>query len=563
MTNQNQLHAETPAATTTAAPEPTPASTAAPLTPPAPAPETSSSASSDVGTAGAEAEPTAKRSGASSRKRSKSRQHKGSTAGERTETKGKPSGRRTAGLVDRLLARVELPRVTLERRLLPPKLVAALDAAGLGTPALLPSSAFMSLAAIGAIAGPHVRCEPADGAHGMMGGGLALRVALLAPDRRASPVPAAIMAGAYAAENDQLDLYNVSVERGAERRRAAEQRRRVHEQAVRAAMTLGIPSPPPLTDAIPAKLGARPRIVVLDGAGAAIRAAAAGLTGVLVVDERRVASMAHIGDFHDEPTDALLNAASSGHAVPIADPATGRITMRSFPAGVIGCLAATEFASLHHAGAEQLAATVFVTAAAPPPAGDGAALVELMRSVRAIGDEPVVLRLPAQGDALKTAAAAWSEIAAANTPPLSDFLAGLPDLVRRLAALLHLAATAGAAGGPGGGIAPATVQRAVAIVNTVVVPAAQAVLGPISSSEVERDARRIIAHLQAITSLDHRTFERRTIMRAWQKTMPVPRLDAALGLLLNAGLVAALDKTDAGKGGGQRFEVAEHVYAAA
>ena len=559
MTNQNQLHAETPAATTTATPEPTPASTAAPLTPPAS--KTSSSASSDVGTAGAEAEPTAKRSGASPRKRSKSRQHKGSTAGERTETKGKPSGRRTAGLVDRLLARVELPRVTLERRLLPPKLVAALDAAGLGTPALLPSSAFMSLAAIGAIAGPHVRCEPADGAHGMMGGGLALRVALLAPERRASPVPAAIMAGAYAAENDQLDLYNVSVERDAERRRAAEQRRRVHEQVVRAAMTLGMPSPPPLTDAVPAKPGARPRIVVLDGAGAAIRAAAAGLTGVLVVDERRVASMAHIGDFHDEPTDALLNAASSGHAVPIADPATGRITMRSFPAGVIGCLAATEFASLHHAGAEQLAATVFVTAAAPPPAGDGAALVELMRSVRAIGDEPVVLRLPAQGDALKTAAAAWSEIAAATTPPLSDFLAGLPDLARRLAATLHLAATAGA--GLGRGIAPATIQRAVAIVNSVVVPAAQAVLGPISSSEVERDARRIIAHLQAITSLDHRTFERRTIMRAWQKTMPVPRLDAALGLLLNAGLVAALDKTDAGKGGGQRFEVAEHVYAAA
>jgi len=559
MTNQNQLHAETPAATTTATPEPTPASTAAPLTPPAS--KTSSSASSDVGTAGAEAEPTAKRSGASPRKRSKSRQHKGSTAGERTETKGKPSGRRTAGLVDRLLARVELPRVTLERRLLPPKLVAALDAAGLGTPALLPSSAFMSLAAIGAIAGPHVRCEPADGAHGMMGGGLALRVALLAPERRASPVPAAIMAGAYAAENDQLDLYNVSVERDAERRRAAEQRRRVHEQVVRAAMTLGMPSPPPLTDAVPAKPGARPRIVVLDGAGAAIRAAAAGLTGVLVVDERRVASMAHIGDFHDEPTDALLNAASSGHAVPIADPATGRITMRSFPAGVIGCLAATEFASLHHAGAEQLAATVFVTAAAPPPAGDGAALVELMRSVRAIGDEPVVLRLPAQGDALKTAAAAWSEIAAATTPPLSDFLAGLPDLARRLAATLHLAATAGA--GLGRGIAPATIQRAVAIVNSVVVPAAQAVLGPISSSEVERDARRIIAHLQAITSLDHRTFERRTIMRAWQKTMPVPRLDAALGLLLNAGLVAALDKTDAGKGVGQRFEVAEHVYAAA
>ena len=261
----------------------------------------------------------------------------------------------------------------------------------------------------------------------------------------------------------------------AEQRQAAAGRRRLHEQATKSAMALGNALPPPLPDVAPVQLGPRPRIVVFEGAGAAIRAAAAGLTGVLVVDERRVASMAHVGDFHDEPTDALLNAASSGHAVPIADPATGRITMRAFPAGVIGCLAATEFASLDHAGAAQLDATFSGTAAAPPPAGDGTALVALMRSVRTIGDEPVVLRLPAQGEALKTAHAAWSALSAATTPPLSDYLAGLPDLARRLAALIHLAATAGAAGGPGRGIAPATVQRAVAIVNTMVVPAAQAV----------------------------------------------------------------------------------------
>jgi hypothetical protein len=52
-------------------------------------------------------------------------------------------------------------------------------------------------------------------------------------------------------------------------------------------------------------------------------------------------------------------------------------------------------------------------------------------------------------------------------------------------------------------------------------------------------------------------------MRSWQNSMPTPRLDAAIGLLLAAGLVVALDKTDAGKGGGQRFEVDAQVYAAA
>jgi hypothetical protein len=45
--------------------------------------------------------------------------------------------------------------------------------------------------------------------------------------------------------------------------------------------------------------------------------------------------------------------------------------------------------------------------------------------------------------------------------------------------------------------------------------------------------------------------------------MQAPHLDAALDLLVAAGLVVALDKSDAGKGGGQHFEVDAQVYAAA
>src|ERR1019366_5143284 len=112
----------------------------------------------------------------------------------------------------------------------------------------------------------------------------------------------------YAVENDRLDAYHDAVRQVAEQRRAAEQRRRRCEQAARAAAELGIVLSPPPPDAMPAQLGPRPRIIVCDGAGSAIRVALAGGTGVLIVDERRLAWAAHVGAFYDLPTDRLLNA---------------------------------------------------------------------------------------------------------------------------------------------------------------------------------------------------------------------------------------------------------------
>lgn len=196
--------------------------------------------------------------------------------------------------------------------------------------------------------------------------------------------------------------------------------------------------------------------------------------------------MASVGDFFDEPTDALLNAAAAGRQIPITDPICGRVVMRMVPASVIGTLIVADCASLHHAGPAQLLATVFVPAVPPPIAADSNALITLMRQVRALGDDITTLHLPAQDDALATAAAAWVALAGHALPPLSDFLAGLPDLVRRLAALLHLAAAAGGGARPTPEISPATVKRAVAIVEACVVPAARAVLSPVSAPEVER-----------------------------------------------------------------------------
>jgi hypothetical protein len=228
---------------------------------------------------------------------------------------------------------------------------------------------------------------------------------------------------------------------------------------------------------------------------------------------------------------------------------------------VVGALSVADCATLHHAGPAQLLGTVFMPETPAPAVGDSAALVARMCRVRSIGDGVSMLRLPAPMDALVTASAAWAARAAGTQPPLSDYWTGLPDLARRLAALLHLAA-AGGNGHLAPQIAPATLRRALALIDACVVPTARAVLGPISFGEVERDARRLIGHLRTIASSHNRVFERRPLMRAWWKSMATPRFDAALDLLQQIGLLVALDKVDGTGAGGQRFEVAASVYEA-
>ena len=191
-------------------------------------------------------------------------------------------------------------------------------------------------------------------------------MALIAPDRRASLVPSAILAGAYAAENDLLDRYEKVEELDAEHRRAAAERRRLHAQASAIAVTLGAPPPPPLAEAAPVPSGARPRIVVRDGAAAAIRAAAAGGSGLLVVDER-MNSMTPVAGFYDGPTEKMLTAFARGDQVPIADPKSRRTTMRSLPTSVVGLLTTADCALLHEVAAASYLATVFVPAAPAVP----------------------------------------------------------------------------------------------------------------------------------------------------------------------------------------------------
>jgi hypothetical protein len=229
--------------------------------------------------------------------------------------------------------------------------------------------------------------------------------------------------------------------------------------------------------------------------------------------------------------------------------------MRSLPASVIGVLTTADCALLHEVAAASYAATAFVPAV-PAPTGDSAGLVTLVRHVGAIaGDAAITLQLPAA--TLTGAAEAWATLATGAQPPLSHWLDGLPDLARRLAAALHLVAAAGGDGKIGPAIPPATVKRAISIINVCVLPTAQAVLLPVSTAEAIRDARRVIDHLRAKTSTRNREFKRRPLLLSWQESMPTGRLDAAIQLLEAEKLLTAVEKS-----GGQQYEVALAVYRA-
>ena len=81
-------------------------------------------------------------SGAGDKPRAKT-QARRSSNGSRSTGDDNASGDQTPRLQEQLLARLTIPPVTVDRRLLPANLLQALDAAGLGTRETLPAAALM------------------------------------------------------------------------------------------------------------------------------------------------------------------------------------------------------------------------------------------------------------------------------------------------------------------------------------------------------------------------------------------------------------------------------------
>ena len=466
-------------------------------------------------------------------------------AGKRNDGAGAAAS--APSLRDRLLASFILPPVKIDPKSLPPQLYDALDAANLTGAENLPVAVFTTLTAITAVAAPGLQCALERPGLGMTNA-LSLRLALVAGQLTSPVLPPPILGAVYDAEADALDAHTEEVKHIDQARQTAEQYSRLRDQAARSGIELAIDLP--LPDEMPDRRRVRPRMVVVDKAASAILAAAAGETGILVVDHRRCPWLATIGDNYDTATDALLNAAAAGHPIPVENPITGRVTMRSLPVSVVGVLERDGAGSLCNANRAQLAATVFMQALAPPSTGDHTKISEVFRRVRSL--PPVRLQLP-RTEALVVAAEGWLQAATDVQKPAADFLMGAPDLTRRLAAALHLATMSDATNCA---IPAKTVAAAIRLVNDAVLPFAAALLEPCSTSQVERDARRIIGYLRTHASLVDRLFERRALLRSWQRSMSALRLDAALALLVEADLLKDMDAH------GRLFEVAPAVFEA-
>jgi hypothetical protein len=449
-----------------------------------------------------------------------------------------------------------MPDLALDRRLLPSNLLTALDAAGLGGREHMPAATFMALTMITAVAGPNLTCAPhAAPLRAELGDalGLGLRVCTVAAHSGLSCVPPAIIAAALGVQNDLVDRHRGAVDCAKEQRRAAAQRRAAHAEAAVLAARLGHPAPPPLTESRITGPGAAPRIVVDDGAASAVMKAAAGGTGILLIDERRMPSIATVGT-GDPATAGMLNHFARGHAVPVTDGESGRTTMRSPPVAVLGTLTEAECGGLQRATSAELLGTVLVPGAPPPAGGDSRPLVELAQQVRALIEAPVELRFSASAlTILTTAAEFWAKCGGA--PPLSEYTCQLADLVRRLAASIHIVTAAGGSGALGAKISAATVKRAVGLIDGIVTPIAQAVLQPVSfASEIEADAAAMTSFLRRHTSLQSPEIEKRQWYRGC--AIPVARFDAAVALLQSLKFVVSAET----KGKGEWFEATAAVH---
>jgi len=472
--------------------------------------------------------------------------------------------RERQAMVARLTARVRLPHARLDPKLLPPEMLEPLEKAGLAGADCLPAAAMTALAMVAPVAGPRVGLAPPPAELGKWLGrstGVGLRVCLLVENRDLPVVPPTVTGAAHAVQNLLLAQHRAALDLAKAQERIAAERRALHAQAVKAAAALGHEPPPPLPQADLLGPGAPPRIVVDDGAIAAVTKAAEGGTGVLLTDERRMPIFARAG--HGDPlTATFLNAAALGHPITTRAADTGHVLMRTLPVAVVGVLTAAECEGLMTATPETLIGTAFVPACPPPPAGGDAGLADLAMRVHAVAsDGPFFLTFTGSAAAtLVSAAERWSMALDLRLEPFSACVKQMPDLAKRLAVALHVIA-ATREGKLTDEIGAATVRRAVALIDAVLLPVARTLLSAVSSaSQTEADGLRLIGALRRHTSVEEPVIEKREWQRATQTTTPSPRFKAAVRLLQKVALITPA-APPADRKGGEYFAAAPAVHA--
>jgi len=433
----------------------------------------------------------------------------------------------------------------------------------------------MSVAAVLAATGAAshgVRLDTGKNAYGE-GGSLALRVAVVGETHALPGAIAPVLQAGYALEQDEVERWHADKEKADLQNATAAGRRRLLYQTLANAGLLGLAG---LSDGLdPATMVAssalpRPRFLLRDPVQTEVkRALEAASGGILLVDGRRMPTMAGFGANYDLPTAQLLNDAGAGRALELADPrAAGCIRMRPVVASVIGTLATVDLFGLHKASSNALAATLFVTAeekSMPHSADAVTVLTEILRRVRALagaaqGSQPPLRLSGAARKVLNLAKLKAVHVATSMLPPLADYYAGAADVTARIAYLLHILDSAPSrADQMPGEVGEDAARRAIAYVEQCMLPSARSVLAPASVAPELRDARRIISFAQQYASAAFPLLARRDVVRLLQRSMPVTAVDYAIRRLVADGLLIA-SNPDAAKGGGHVFEVHEVVF---
>lgn len=367
-------------------------------------------------------------------------------------------------------------------------------------PDMLSVAAVLALTAAAAGHGVHL----GTGKNGE-GSSAALRVAVIGAERQLPRTVAPVLGAAYALEQEDVRRWTAEKLKLDLLGAADAARRRAYQQMLTHAGMLGLAEVSANLDlptASPSAVVPRPRLVLRDpGQKDVTRALEAAATGVLLVDGRRMPTMAGFGVNYEDATAAVLNTAAAGHPLELADPRlAGCIRMRPVVVSTIGMLTIVDICSLHKAKPAMLAATVFVPVEENSKVGSTAdsvtVLTEVLRRVRALTtkaqDTGSTLRLSAPArKILEQAMTRLTHASSGTLPPLANYYASAADLVRRIAVGLHvLDHAARHADRLSAEVGKDTVLRAINFAEQCVLPAARSALTAASVVPEVRNARR-------------------------------------------------------------------------
>jgi hypothetical protein len=384
-----------------------------------------------------------------------------------------------------------------------------------------------------------------------------LRTAIIGDQAGLLPIIAPLMDAVYRVQNAEIDAWHLRRDTGNLAIEQATKKLRI--QLATAAHFLQAPAPESASLSRTSATSKHPPNFICRNSTWSKVLKAAGTKGHLLVDDRKMPTVAGWGYNYDTDTAASLSASSRGEPFEVTT-TTGHTTVRPVPVSVIGPMKPEDAYWMYRPECAHLAATLFVYAETPFTLETEFCHTILQRA-RSLGAEGSVHRVHLSSKASKI----FQKFSVASDmvlPPLKDFLAGVPDLSLRTALAIHIARwAAGLDAELPPEISEETMRQATSFIRDVAIPHGQQFLGLASVPPVIIVARRIVSITQQTVSAgDAGEFFRRAAVTALQNAHFITDIDEALRLLEDLGLLVpvAIDRT--APKGGPRYKVARQIF---